>query len=148
MRFEYSFICHEKGGPRYRRVRPLELADIPRVYNSLQSVINARGRELPIDLALSEFARTDKLYWTVDDVGLLIATQAGDMHGMYWDRRFRGREHLTKTMMLISMSILGLDLAWTIMPETERAALAFAKRLGFIEAERKDGAVRLIFTRG
>jgi hypothetical protein len=35
-------------------------------------------------LALREFGRLDKLYWTVDDVGLLIVSEACDCHIFFW----------------------------------------------------------------
>lgn len=126
----------------------MEFYDIPRVYEALRGIIESKGRALPVDLVLQEFSRADKLYWIVDDVGLLIANQAGDMHGIYWDKRLRGREHLTKTTMLISMAIFGLDTAWTTMPVSERAALAFAKRLGFVESLSDGVMTTLTFTRG
>lgn len=146
-RFEYSFLCFEKKGPRIRKVRPLEPEDVVSVYESIKKVIESRDRVLPFDLALYEFARADKLYWVVDNVGLLIFNQAGDAHAIYWDKRFRGREEMTRTMLLISMNIFERSTAWTIMPSTERAAIAFAKRIGFVE-DYSNSIVKLTFTRG
>lgn len=119
-----------------------------KVYKSMLAHHESKGRTLTPETALQEFYRLDKLYWVVDDVGLLIATMAGDVHVFFWDKRLRGREELAKTMLLVSMSILNLDEAWTTIPETERAVLAFAKRVGFKDEGMQDGAVKLTFKRG
>lgn len=121
---------------------------MPRVYQEMQAHHSSRGKFLDPITAAMEFYRLDKLYWVVDDVGLMFATMAGDVHVFFWDKRLRGREDLAKTMMLVSMGIFGLPEAWTTIPETERAVLAFAKRIGFTEQNRQDGLVKLTFARG
>lgn len=141
--YEYLFTCNEPDGVRIRYVKPLAQRDIPRVYKHLSDTIAARGRKLPADLALREFERLDKLYWTVDDVGLLIANQAGDTHIFFWDKRLRGREGLCKAMAQVAMEIFGRDSVWTSIPETERAVIAFAKRVGFVQEKSEDGLVTL-----
>lgn len=113
----------------------------------MRASLNSRGRELPADIALHEFNRVDKLYWTVDDVGLLIATAAADVHVFFWDKRLRGREQLCRGMAQVFMGILGTEAVWTRIPESERVVIAFAKRIGFEETENKDGFVMLIFRR-
>lgn len=89
----------------------------------------------------------DKLYWTVDDVGLLFASKAGDCHVFFWDKRLRGREGMCKSMAKIAMNILGRDDLWTQIPDTERAVIAFAKRMGFVEESSNDGVISLRMTR-
>ena len=144
---EFVFTCKEPDGIKVRYVRPLHPRDIPQVYNSLRVSHLTRGVDLPADIAAHEFARMDKLYWTVDDVGLLIANYAGDVHVFFWDKRLRGREELCRSMARVFMSIIERDSVWTQIPETERAVLAFAKRVGFEEVERENGLVMLIFWR-
>lgn len=141
--YEYIFPCFEPDGLKLRLVKPLEYADIPRVYASLRASLAARGRELPPELAAREFARLDKLYWTVDDVGLIIANKAGDVHIFFWDKRLRGRERLSKEMAKVIMDIFGrLDL-FTEIPVSERAVIAFAKRVGFEQDSATDETVVL-----
>lgn len=144
---EFLFTCNEPEGTKIRYVRPLAPNDIPRVYAQMRASLNSRGRELPADIALHEFNRVDKLYWTVDDVGLLIATLAGDVHIFFWDKRLRGREQLCRNMACVFMSIIQKDEVWTKIPEKERAVIAFAKRVGFKETENVEGLVTLIFRR-
>lgn len=144
---EFLFACNEPDGVRIRCVKPLRPDDIPRVYASIRASHLARGKDLPPDVAAHEFARVDKLYWTVDDVGLLIANTAGDVHVFFWDKRLRGREGLCRGMAHVFMAIIERSSVWTQIPEKERAVIAFAKRVGFEQTEIKDGLVTLIFRR-
>lgn len=148
MRFEYTFECPEPEGVRKRHVRPLELQDMPRVYQEMLAHHVSKGANLSPETAWEEFHRLDKLYWIVDDVGLLFITMGGDSHVFFWDRRLRGREGLVKTMLRVSMEIFDLEEAWTTIPRTGRIILAFAKRLGFVEQEERDGLIKLTFARG
>jgi hypothetical protein len=141
---EHLFACNEPGGIRVRCVRPLEYKDIRRVYESLRSSLVSRGRELPPELALREFGRLDKLYWTVDDVGLLIVSEACDCHIFFWDKRLRGREQLCKRMAEEAMQLLGCEALWTKVPDSEVAVIAFAKRVGFKEEFLKDNGYVLL----
>lgn len=132
--YEYTLVCTEPDGMVQRTVRPLEARDIPWVYARIKESLASRGREaLGIEQALYEFMRLDKLYWVVDDVGLIIATVAGDVHIFFWDKRLRGREQLCKIIARVIMEIFDRDFVWTEIPKTERAVLAFAKRIGFVE---------------
>lgn len=130
---EFQFVCPEPYGDVVRTVRPLEQGGILRAYLSIKASLESRGRTLPLELALREFGRMDKLYWTVDDVGLLIATEAGDVHIFFWDKRLRGREELCRSMAKVVMNILDKESVWTKIPSSERAVIAFAKRVGFEE---------------
>jgi hypothetical protein len=136
---EFQFTCPEPDGEVIRTVRPLASRDILRVYLKIRGSLESRGRTLPFELALREFDRMDKLYWTVDDVGLLIATEAGDVHIFFWDRRLRGREQMCKTMANVVMNILDREYIWTRIPVTERAVIAFAKRIGFEQENATNG---------
>lgn len=141
--YEYLFTCNEPEGTKIRYVKPLEQRDIPRVFKHLSNSLAVRGRQLSAELALSEFKRLDKLYWTVDDVGLLIANKAGDCHIFFWDKRLRGREGLCKAMANVVMEIFDRDSVWTSIPDTERAVIAFAKRVGFKEEKHEDSLITL-----
>lgn len=145
--YEYQFTCPEPSGDVVRTVRPLEQGGILRAYIRMRDSLTSRGRELPLELALREFSRLDKLYWTVDDVGLLIASEAGDVHIFFWDKRLRGREGLCKSMAEVVLNTLGREYIWTTIPETERAVIAFAKRVGFVEEGLTNRGVRLVYRR-
>ncbi len=140
--YEFTFVCDEPEGARFREVKPLKSSDIARVYESLCKAHTSRGRELPQELAIREFARLDKLYWTVDDVGIIIASEAGDVHIFFWDKRLRGRERMCKEMAQIIMDFYHRSDVWTEIPSTERAVIAFAERVGF-EREREGDTVML-----
>lgn len=109
----------------------------------MRESLESRGRTLPIDLALREFGRLDKLFWTVDDVGLLIADSTGDTHVFFWDGRLRGREELCKAMAYVTMEIFELEETSTRIPESEKMMIAFAKRVGYTEEFVLDGVVHL-----
>jgi hypothetical protein len=109
----------------------------------MRASLESRGRTLPVDLALREFSRLDKLFWTVDDVGLLIADSTGDSHVFFWDGRLRGREELCRQMAGVTMEIFELDSVSTRIPESEVMMIEFAKRVGFSEELVSDGVVYL-----
>lgn len=114
----------------------------------MRDSLESRGRTLPIELALREFSRLDKLFWTVDDVGLLIASEAGDVHIFFWDGRLRGREQLCRTMAGVVMNIFGKESIWTKIPSTERAVIAFAKRVGFTQELASNGWIVMRMRKG
>lgn len=145
--YEYIFACSEPDGLKIRYVKPLEQRDLARVYHSLRKALVARGRELPPELAIYEFKRLDKLYWTVDDVGLLFTDTSGHSHIFFWDKRLRGREGLCQDMAKVAMNIINKDSLWTEIPDIERAVIAFAKRIGFVENGSHDGLIKLRLTR-
>lgn len=109
----------------------------------MRASLETRGRTLPLELALREFSRLDKLFWTVDDVGLLIGDSAGDTHVFFWDGRLRGREGLCRAMAYVTMEIFELDATTTKIPESEKMMIAFAKRVGYTEEFELDGVVYL-----
>jgi hypothetical protein len=146
--YEYVFACEEPEGVILRYVRPLEAADIPVVYQRIRESFHSRGKDaLPWEAALKEFMRLDKLYWTVDDVGLIIANRVGDVHIFFWDKRLRGRERMCKAMALVIMEIFDRTFVWTEIPKKERAVLAFAKRVGFKETAETRETVTLHLAR-
>lgn len=141
--YEFTLVCQEPGGSVTRTVRPLEQRDILSAWRRMRASLETRGRTLPIELALREFSRLDKLFWTVDDVGLLIADSTGDTHVFFWDRRLRGREGLCRAMAYVTMEIFQLDATTTKIPESEKMMIAFAKRVGYTEEFELDGVVYL-----
>lgn len=141
--YEFTLICQEPTGPVTRTVRPLEQRAILPVWQRMRESLESRGRTLPLDLALREFGRLDKLFWTVDDVGLLIADSTGDTHVFFWDGRLRGREELCKAMAYVTMEIFELEETSTRIPESEKMMIAFAKRVGYTEEFVLDGVVHL-----
>lgn len=118
------------------------------MYAEMQAHHLSKNRWLSPEVAQQEFYRLDKLYWVVDDVGLMFVSMAGDAHVFFWDKRLRGREEMARTMLRVSMTIFSLAEAWTTIPETERAVLAFAKRVGFKDQGTHEGLVKLTFERG
>lgn len=85
--------------------------------------------------------------WTllqVDDVGLLAVgpirlDQMADVHVTFWDKRFRGRETLTRRVAEWAIKTHGLVAVFTSLPATARATIAFAKRVGFRPVGYKEG---------
>jgi hypothetical protein len=147
--FDFFFTCDEPKGQVIREVRALAATDIPFVYAQMASSFAERGKAcLPWEDALKEFMRLDKLYWVVDDVGLIIANQAGDVHVFFWDKRLRGREGMCRALVLIICEFYDRDFVWTKIPITERAVIAFAKRIGFQEKQSASaGLVTLVCNR-
>jgi hypothetical protein len=146
--FDFVFTCNEPGGPVVRNVRTLAASDIPFVYAKMKESFAERGREcIPWEDALYEFMRLDKLYWVVDDVGLIIANKAGDVHVFFWDKRLRGRESMCRAMVMVVCEFYDRDSVWTTIPITERAVIAFAKRVGFQEQSVSAGWVTLTCNR-
>jgi hypothetical protein len=149
MSYEYIFACDEPGGQVIRYVRPLEAMDIKFVYNKITESFGERSKVgLPWHEALNEFMRLDKLYWVVDDVGLIIANKAGDVHVFFWDKRLRGRELMCRAMARIVCEIFELPAVWTEIPRSERAVLAFSRRVGFREVAGSPETVTLSFDKG
>lgn len=74
-----------------------------------------------------------------------ITPWSASAHATYFDGRLRGREAATKAMLVAMMKELDLQVIHCFTPETHRATIAFAKRLGFEQtgviprAIRRDG---------
>lgn len=141
--FSGVYLCDEPKKKILRTVRPLELQDIPLVYESMRQSHEERGRELKPDVAVEELARLDKAYWVVDNVGLLIANAAGDVHVFFWDKRLRGREAMCRSIAEMAMEFFQRNFVWTEIPKKERAVLAFAQRIGFRVVSVSDETITL-----
>lgn len=146
------FLCREDGQEIYRDVVLLDTSDqvkVTEVFLRQLLLHKELGKPLPPWQTLGLFYEANRLYWLVDDVGLIFAIFDSDhsagVHITFWDRRLRGREYLCRSLAELVLERPGMCYLHTSIPETSRATLAFAKRIGFEPVMTgEDGMVRLV----
>lgn len=86
------------------------------------------------------------LIWDVDDIGIfimnsIIPEQSAQIHYVFWDKRFRGREDLCREMMKYAMDKYNIHRLWTEIPLIANSSLQAADRIGLIREGRKRKAI-------
>lgn len=137
---DYMFACNEPNGARIRRVSRLD--PMPRTVVPLFKKLRAWNPKLaPAQIA--ELYRQDKIYWTVDDVGLIWLTLHPafpvEGHFVFWDGRLRGREKLVRGMADVAMELAASPVLWCKVPTQHHMLRAFLTRVGFTENVLGDG---------
>lgn len=146
------FLCREDSQEIYREVRQLDTNDhilVTEVYLRQLQLFKDLGRPLPPWQTLGLLYEPNRIYWVVDDVGLIFAIfdtdHSANVHITFWDRRLRGREGLCRALAQLVLDRPGMCYLHTAIPKTSRATLAFAKRVGFEQVmEDEEGVVRLV----
>lgn len=147
-----SILCQEKrAGLVLRLVQEVEPSEAIAFYlRSSVEGLKMTSRPFMDEKAL---LRRGTRIFLVDNVGALIVgvsfrNHMPDVHIVFWDKVLRGREDLCRVMAALVADQLAVAGVWTAIPEIARATLAFADRIGFVEAERVMGAVvlDLLFT--
>lgn len=137
---ELLVSCPEPGGKKLRRVYELQRTheEIARVIKLSEGVPNLFSGQTCFQ-SIDNLYDPEKLYFLVDDVGIIAAVPDGlgaaHVHITFWDKRLRGRETLCKGVARWLLENMNLMVLWTAIPYASRATLAFAKRLGFKERE-------------
>lgn len=132
------FLCREDDQEIYREVRQLDVHDhelVTETYLKQLHLHKELGKPLPPWQTLGFFYEPNRIYWLVDDVGLIFAVfdteHSANVHITFWDRRLRGREGLCRGLARMVLDRPGMCYLHTAIPEGSRATLAFAKRIGF-----------------
>lgn len=86
----------------------------------------------------------------VDRVGILIQGPTRweglpDVHIIFWDKVLRGREEMCARMARLGAREAGVPGVWTAIPQSARATLAFARRVGFELSHVTEDQVAVMF---
>lgn len=141
--FLACFKCPERRGLIRREVREVE----PSKY--LEAYLADHLADIPTPVKdLRRLYQPDTRIILVDEVGVLIKGNLlyngmPDVHVGFWDRVLAGREEMCYTVAEAMADDAGSPGVWTAIPESARATLAFARRVGFQPFRQANGAVAL-----
>lgn len=127
------YPCFERRGAFARRVLEVEPNE------SIARLIAVRLPEgcRPVERVENLLLPGTRVF-LVDAVGVLIGgvqylDGKPDVHVGFWDKVLFGREAMCRAVAAIVAHDDDCDGVWTAVPDTSRATLAFAKRVGFTE---------------
>ena len=150
---EMAFDTCEGGEDLTRTIREIDKDDHETILWSFSRVLDLHRdtkKPLPTLATVEVYRQPERTTWLVDDVGLIIAVRdkphRAQVHIVFWDRRLRGREVLCRGVADYAIHRWHLAYICTTIPETSRATLEFAKRVGFEEVLRENGEVHLVYT--
>lgn len=139
----FRSLCDEKKGRVIRSVMVYSQTDDPG-YCYLMFVahrlkwIPSMFSAVPTDQMQAIFDVLDKGWYLlpVDDVGVLgvgttMIDNHVDVHVTFWDRVLRGRERLCRQACEWAIEQRQAEGAYTAIPASSHATIAFAKRVGF-----------------
>lgn len=102
---------------------------------------------------IGEFYNPLKVFYTVDDVGLVWCTlhpgtDEVEGHFIFWDGRLRGRQSLIRGLCGLAMDIAQVDKLAIYIPRKEKMILAFLFRCGFSMEYEQEGVCKVYILRG
>lgn len=131
----------EPEGTFVRNVSLLDQSQAEEVWNKMKDVPNFAG-------ALGAEALKENEVVTIDSIGAGLLDDRHEgyarVHVTFWDKRLRGRELLSRRIVLWWMEKYSLGFIYSVVPLQSRTVIAFAKRVGFSELGTKDGHLFLI----
>jgi hypothetical protein len=131
-----------------------EPSEILRVWDKVQTVPHMKLNVFDndkVELTYQKLLDPSNLFFLIDDCGLVGALpvhHSAHVHITFWDRRLRGRELVCKELALAIQRSLRYNYLWTIIPDSARIVLAFARRVGFVTAMQYNNASVLVFLGG
>jgi hypothetical protein len=150
----FSIICRERRGNRLRTVVPMAKNEV--IYDWLYEKI-AKIPNFVLDQP-GDVTREDMDWWLsqpeveaflVDDVGIVVVmhnfiARTAHVHITFWDRILVGREELCRELSRRVFAWYTLLNMYTVIPESSRAVMAFAHRVGFRTVMKKGESLVLV----
>ena len=140
--------CEEKGGTVMREVRLASLTidrlrflwDKLRGFDTLFNDFTEGDFTAFVDhflLNVNGEVRPAGLIWDVDDVGILFlndlrSDHSATAHFCFWDKKFRGREHLCREMLRLVFDTYGFRRIEVQVPRYAKKTLYAIEKIGFV----------------